>query len=446
MRREGKLVAALVAAWFGLAGAAQANDAEIVAVEEASDRVLELTIETPAFTEPTKVHVYLPPGYREDRSRDWPVTYFTAGTMNNYNTLFHLGGEELTAEYDSILVSPDGNSGYWSDWYNAGAFGPPMYETYVIDQLIPLIDEEYRTIDKRSGRAILGVSMGGYGAMMLASRHPDLFMAAGTVSGAVDSNIEATAAVLSVSSTFDGAEPDAIYGPRATQEVRWRGHNPTDIADNLRGMDIQVRTANGTPNPGIGEGPDPADLASCVVEMGVHGASLSYHDKLAALEIPHIWRNYGAGCHTPPNFHRQITDTLDRFEKLFVKSPGRPAPFDFRSIEPRFSVWGWKVKADPDRALEFLRMQAAGRRGVVLTGSGLTTIRTAPYFRRARHVKVTVAGKSIQLKPSRSGRIKFGVELGPPHPDQQYTEAARSSGAGGPGYFKTLKVKLKARS
>ena len=179
-----------------------------------SERLAELTVSTPAFVEPTKVHVFLPTGYRDNRSRRWPVTYLLAGTMNNYDTFEgFLEGQKLTVDYPSIIISPDGNSGYWSDWYNGGAFGPPEYETYVIDQLIPLIDGTYRTIPRRSGRAVLGVSMGGYGSMMLAAHHPDVFAAAATLSGAVDSNLPANGAALSVISTFDGAEPDAIHSP-----------------------------------------------------------------------------------------------------------------------------------------------------------------------------------------------------------------------------------------
>ena len=225
------VLAAILAALAFAGTAAAANPAVIIDEQRVTDRVIELTIDTPAFTEPTKVHVDLPTGYADDPGRRWPVTYYTSGTMNNYNTFNDfLGGEELTEDYPSILVSPDGNSGYWSDWFNGGALGPPEYETYVIDQLIPLIDEHFRTIPDRAHRVIFGISMGGYGSTMLAARHPDLFGAAATLSGAVDSNLPANGAVLSLSSTFDGGEPDAIYGPRATQEVRWHGHNPTDLS------------------------------------------------------------------------------------------------------------------------------------------------------------------------------------------------------------------------
>jgi len=263
-------LAAVCALMCVVTAPAHASDVQITSEKRISPRVVELTISTPAFTTPTKVHVDLPTGYDTDPDRRWPTTYVLAGTMNTYATFNNfVEGVKLTEKYPSIIVSPNGDSGYWSDWYNGGAFGPPMYETYVIDQLIPLIDRRFRTIARRSQRAVLGVSMGGYGAMMVAAHHPDLFAAASSISGAVDSNLPANGAVLSLSPEFQGADPDAIYGPRATQEVRWHGHNPTDLADNLRDLDLQVRSANGIPNPGIGENPTPPSTMHDTVSADV---------------------------------------------------------------------------------------------------------------------------------------------------------------------------------
>ncbi len=282
--RQGLHSAAGIAALFTAAvafGAASASAQDIVSDQPIGDRVHVLTIRTDAFAAPTKVDVFLPTGYDADPARRWPVTYVTAGTMNNYDSFRKvLKGVDLTAKYPSLIVSPDGNSGYWSDWYNGGKLGPPAYETFVIKQLIPLIDGRYRTKDDRAHRLVTGVSMGGYGAAMFAARHPDLFAAVSSISGAVDSNLPYLAAAVSASSTFDGGDVDAIYGPRATQEVRWHGHNPTDLAENLRDVDVQVRTANGIPAPEIGENPLSADGVSCVIEQGVYRGSMSFHDRL----------------------------------------------------------------------------------------------------------------------------------------------------------------------
>lgn len=425
-----KAIPAILATFAGillLAGPARAAEAKIISEEVIKPRVVELTISTPAFAEPTKVHVDLPVGYDADPNRRWPTTYFLAGTMNTYKTFnTFVDGVGLTKDYPSLIVSPNGDSGYWSDWYNGGSSGPPMYETYVIDQLIPLIDEHFRTRAERSQRAVMGVSMGAYGAMMFAARHPDLFADAASISGAVDSNLGATGAALSISPTFQGGSVNAIYGPRATQEIRWRGHNPTDLADNLRGLGLQLRTANGTLNPGIGEDPLSADAVSCVVETGVYQASLSMEAKLNDLRIPHLWKDYGAGCHTKPNFERQLIETFQVFKEQFANPPAAPSPFEYRSIEPEFDVWGWHVSTDPERALQFLQMNTVSPDGLTLVGSGTITVTSPPVFGDYARVEIDGALPKRAV-PDPNGRIRFTVDLGPPDTQQEYTSGATTS-------------------
>ena len=59
------------------------------------------------------------------------------------------------------------------------------WEDYIVKDLIGHVDGTYRTIAKREGRAINGLSMGGYGALMLGLRHPDMFCSIGSHSGAL---------------------------------------------------------------------------------------------------------------------------------------------------------------------------------------------------------------------------------------------------------------------
>jgi S-formylglutathione hydrolase FrmB len=410
----------LVASGSAQAAEATTDPARIVEERTLGPRVIELTISTPAFAEPTHVDVDLPAGYEVEPQRRWPVSYFLAGTMNTYASFNSVvGGVELTKDFPSIVVSPNGDSGYWSDWWNGGAGGPPEYETFVVDQLIPLIDERFRTLADRGHRAIAGVSMGGYGSLMIAARHPDLFGEAASISGAVDSNLPELAAALSVSSTFDGGAPDAIYGPRLTQEVRWRGHNPADLAANLRGIDLQVRTADGIPNPAIGEQLLSADTVSCLVEAGVWHGSTSLNARLDALGVPHLWKDYGPGCHTPSNFKREITDTIATFTEEFTDPPPAPGVFDYRSVEPQFSVYGWSVAADPARALEWMRLEDVNRRSLTVVGSGLTTVTSPPLFRGAAKVALSGATRRAAV-PDAAGRITFQVDLGPADRAQEY--------------------------
>jgi S-formylglutathione hydrolase FrmB len=420
-RATGRAAVVLFALALPLAvppGVAAQGAARVIDERRIDARVIELTVQTPAFVAPTKLHVNLPRGYDADPSRRWPVTYFAAGTQNRWNTFNDvLEGRKLADDYPSIIVSPDANSGYWSDWYNGGAFGPPKYETFVVDQLIPLIDARLRTVADRSQRAIFGLSMGGYGAAMLAARHPDVFAAASTISGSVDTNLPVNGFALSYSSTYDDAPVDAIYGPRDEQEVRWRGHNPTDLAANLRAVDLQVRTGNGSLNPGIGE--TLRDLPSCAVEKSVQEASISLHRRLDALKVPHVYRDYGPGCHSLGNFQREIVDTLAVFKRVLAAAPAVPATFDFRSIESSFDIFGWHIDADPGRAVEFLTVRAAGD-SIALDGTGRAIVTTPPRYRGLEAVDVN----GTLSAPDASGRVRFLVDLGPPHAVQQYTSGA----------------------
>jgi S-formylglutathione hydrolase FrmB len=424
-----------VAVALACAPAARADGARIVKERPLPDRGVELTIATPAFAAPTHVQVFLPPGYDASAARRWPVTYYLHGA-NGDAARFHAWYGDLIRAFPSIVVAPEGGAvGFYSDWYNGGAGGPPMYETYDVEQLIPLIDARFRTAGTRAGRAVIGESMGGNGVMTYAARHPDLFTTAVSLSGAVDSNYTPAIALISAGPPVQGGQPNAIYGPRTSEEVRWHGHNPTDIADNLRDVDLQVRTAEGYPDPSI-ETPGEGTASDCALERGIFDMTSAFHARLVALGIPHLWKDYGAGCHTIPNFRREFTDSLPALERALAHPRPDPREFTYRSIEPHFAVWGWRVDADPARALEFLQLRDAGRRGVTLDGSGTTTVTTPPFFRRLRAVDVVTPGGATRvLAPDGAGRLRFTVDLGRPHPDQQDTDASRAAGDGTAGYL-----------
>ena len=114
----------------------------------------------------------------------------------------------MTAGQPLIVVMPDGGRGGWySNWHNGGRGGPPAWESYHIGQLIPLVDRRFRTVAARRGRAIAGLSMGGFGAFSYAARHPDLFTAAASFSGGLDLNLQ-------------------LYGQAAGPDHRGRDRDP----------------------------------------------------------------------------------------------------------------------------------------------------------------------------------------------------------------------------
>jgi diacylglycerol O-acyltransferase/trehalose O-mycolyltransferase len=439
--RTRRLIPAALLVLLLTAGPARASGLEVTESRQLTPRLSELTMSTAALDFPVKVRILLPSGYRDDPHRRYPVLYLLHGSFDDASSWTRSGdAERITAGLPVVVVMPattgKGNAGGWaSDWRNEGRGGPPRWETFTIGQLLPWVDAHYRTRAERSGRAVAGLSMGGFSSMSYAVRHPDLFIAAASFSGAVDTNNGEVQPVIQLETSADGGTtPDAIWGPRATDEIYWHAHNPWDLAANLRGMTLSIRTGNGQRPPGESGFPDP-------IEAGVHDMSVSLHQRLGALGIPHVWDDYGAGTHSWPYWQRDLKLELPRIMSAFANSPAPPA-FDYRGADPDFSVWGWSFQADRRRAEEFLDIHAASPHGVTLTGSGTETVTTSGYFKGLSRVDVSGEGGVRSIRPSRSGQITFAVGMGPPHPDQQYTDQAVLAGQDRPGYFAVRTVRF----
>jgi S-formylglutathione hydrolase FrmB len=376
----------------------------LTGAEQLTPRLRELTFETPALAGPGMVRVLLPPGYDEPRNRDrrYPVLYLLHGGTGSWVDWTEQGdAEALTAAGpEMIVVMPDGGpDGNYVDWYNHGAGGPPMWETFHIRQLLPWIDANLRTIPTRAQRAIAGLSMGGAGASHYAARHPDLFSAMAAWSGAVDTNDLFVIPVTSTGGLQQGKPPGSVYGFRQTDEMRWRADNATDIAENLAAVPtLVVATGNGEPSNEHGcTYPDP-------VEMDVRNQSVSFHTRLEELSIPHVWDDYGPGCHSWPYWQRELTDLLPILRQHFASNVVEtPASFTFKAGEPDYEVFGWTVHVERP-AMEWSTLEVLAPNRFRITGSG--TAHVTP--------------------PGRTEAIV--VDLGPGNPFQAYTAPALVTG------------------
>ena len=407
---------AAVAVLLATAGTAQASGADaikLVDTKQLTPRLSELTLQTPALAQDTHVRILLPEGYDPSAHR-YPVLYLLHGCCDDYRSWSDKGDvEKIVGSLPLIVVMPDGGQGgFYSDWYNNGAGGPPEWESYHVGQLIPWIDRHYATDAARRARAIAGLSMGGFGTMSYAARHPGLFSAAASFSGAVDTNDGGGTGAVLAGPLLDSHPDGSVFGPRQTQEVRWRGHNPYDLAENLRGMNLTVRTGNGQPGGPYGGG-DP-------IEAGVHTMSTNFHNRLDALGIPHVWDDYGPGGHDWPYWQRDLRETLPAIMGTFASRPAVPRRFAYSAIEPGYRVYGWRVRIDRP-ALEFSRLASRGRRGFTLAGRGTAQVVTARLYRPRKLYRVTVGRRVRLLRAGRRGRLSVPVPLGPANGAQQYT-------------------------
>jgi S-formylglutathione hydrolase FrmB len=311
------VVATAVALAAATSARAADHDIQLLSSQRLDNRLTQLSLSTPALKAPTGVRVLLPVGYEESPSR-FPVLYLLHGAYGNDTDWTTVGdAETITAGLPVIVVMPDGGQGGWyTDWLNRGAGGPPEWETFHIHELIPWIDDHYRTIADRGGRAIAGLSMGGFGALSYAGRHPDLFSWAGSFSGAVDiTHNLPVVGVIDAEALVDGGLPDDQFGDPILNAPNWQAHNPWNLAPNLRGMTLDVDTGNGVPGP-----LDSNKLNFDPVEEQVHEMSVAFHQRLAALGIPHTWNDYGPGTHSWPYWQRDLAEAMPSMMRTFRSS------------------------------------------------------------------------------------------------------------------------------
>ena len=136
--------------------------------------------------------VYLPAGYdagaTQSPPRRYPVLYFLHGLGDNEQTLFNGGGwslfDDLRKQHkmgDFLIVTPEGRRSF----YINSADGSARYSDFFLQEFLPHIEGKYRVLPGRAGRAISGISMGGYGALRMALAHPELFSAVSAQSAAL---------------------------------------------------------------------------------------------------------------------------------------------------------------------------------------------------------------------------------------------------------------------
>lgn len=159
--------------------------AQPVVASEAQDKArlaaVTKTLMSSNLKKQVSYNVVLPSTYGSD-NRKYPVIYLLHGAWGGYNDWNSKSSvAAYTAPTDFIVVMPDSNG---NSWYNDSP-GLGNVESFITDELRKDVEKNFRTLTSRNGRAIIGLSMGGYGALHLATEHNELFCAAASLSGAV---------------------------------------------------------------------------------------------------------------------------------------------------------------------------------------------------------------------------------------------------------------------
>ena len=237
-----------------------------------------------AMNKNVKSVVITPEGYAQRDS--FPVVYLLHGYSGNYAGWVNNAPEikDLADSYGFIVVCPDGGYGSW--YWDSPVDSSFRYETFVATELVAWVDDQYKTIRSREGRAITGLSMGGHGALYLAMNHVDVYGAAGSTAGGVD--------IRPFPLNWDIADRLGSY---ANHAERWDTHTVINLVHRL------------TPNA-------LALIIDCGTGDFFYDVNEQLHRKLLDRNIPHTYIT-GPGGHNWKYWQRSITHQLLYFNEFF---------------------------------------------------------------------------------------------------------------------------------
>ena len=211
-----------------------------------------------------------------------PVVYLLHGYSGDYSDWIKKvpAVASYADQYHLMIVCPDGG---FAGWY----FDSPVkkysnYETFITTELVQWVDKHYKTIKNKKGRAIMGLSMGGYGALYLAILHQNIFGAAGSMSGAVD--------ITGLAGSFGIQD---LLGSYSEYPKRWEQHSVLYLTHKLINDSLKI-------------------IIDCGSDDFLYQQNLALHKKLLYDKIDHDFITR-PGAHTWEYWANSI-----QFELLFM--------------------------------------------------------------------------------------------------------------------------------
>ncbi len=180
--------------------------------------------------------VYLPPDY-DYSSRAYPVVYLLHGYSDNETAWVqfgqvHMAADEAIANREipaMIIVMPDAKI----TWYANDIAGKDRYEDMFFEELIPYVESIYRIRAKKEYRGVCGLSMGGFGSLLYAMHHPDMFAACAPFSAGVFTDAEMVdMETKTYSHYFQNLFSDSHNSDKRLTAY-WKDNNPLELAKTL---------------------------------------------------------------------------------------------------------------------------------------------------------------------------------------------------------------------
>ncbi len=274
------------------------------AVNPPAARVECKTVTSATLRRDVRYCAILPPSYDSPaaKSRQYPVLYFLHGLGDNEQSLVNFGGWNLLENLQDtrrigeyIVVTPDGGRGF----YVNSKDGRNRYEDFFIREFMPAIEKRYRIRAVRAARGIGGFSMGGYGALRLAFKFPELFGSVSAHSAALYETLPRAVAntplMQSRLAMLTGVFGSPLDGAFFDQQ------NPLTLA---RGRGAALRRLRIYFDCGDRD------------DYGFDAGAKALHDLLAAQKVEHEYHLY-PGAHTPFYFLEHLPASFEFHSHAF---------------------------------------------------------------------------------------------------------------------------------
>lgn len=281
-------------------------------VEWITDRWVNLYINSAVMPkEPVKVQILLARDWHSQPDRTFPSVL----TLDGLRAIKEESGWTLQTNAASffadknvnVIMPVGGASSFYADWKEPDNGTHYMWESFLTKELPAVLEKGWRT---NQDRAVVGLSMGGTGAMNLAQRHPEMFKFVGSFSGYLDTTTYGMPEAIDFA-THDSGGFDAqrMWGPYGSEE--WKAHDPKLHIKNLKDMTVYVSAGNGNTGPfdrpGAIEGL-PENLSGAGLEVASRLTTETFVQRAAREGVDVISKFRDSGTHSWPYWQYEMTE------------------------------------------------------------------------------------------------------------------------------------------
>jgi len=252
--------------------------------------VAQFELKSALLSRPINYRILYPVEYQRagKQEKRFPVLYLLHGlTGQSSNWIDRTGIALYATHYDLFVVMVEGGNGWYTD---SATLPTDRYESYILRELIPDVEKRFRVSQERGGRAVVGLSMGGYGALKFGLKYPKMFALVASMSGALD-----VASWTEKELTAPGAIRDSVMQTFGPANSLTRGAN--DIFKLVREVPSERMASL------------PYFYLDCGTEDFLFKNSRDFAGLLVERKIPHEYRQL-PGSHNWQYWDRQIKEIL----------------------------------------------------------------------------------------------------------------------------------------